>query len=1000
MKAFTFARKFSSPRIAFILAVTILTPLLMAFNSPGNLHGFKLIEKRFVKELNAECLYFEHEKSGARLIKIKADDPNKTFSIAFKTFPESDNGAPHIMEHSVLNGSTGFPVKSPFDILLKGSLNTFLNAFTSKDFTMYPVASMNDKDYFNLVHVYLDAVFNPLIYTDKRILKQEGWHYELTDKDSAVEYKGVVYNEMKGAYSDPNREVYYQVYKNLFPDNAYGFESGGYPSAIPTLTNDDFIKFHKRYYHPENSYIFLYGDGDLDRELSFIDKEYLSKYTRTGTRPEIKDQKSFPAMKDIHAYYSITDGAPTEGQTFLNYSFVAGRNTDQALCMALDVLSEVLVNQESAPVRLALQEAGIGQDVSASASNYMQNVVSVDVQNANPGDKAKFFEILMKTLREVAEKGLDKQTVEGVINRMEFRLREGNDAQKGMTYIMQSQPGFFFADNPFLGLEYEKPLAEVKSALTSRYLEDIIKKYFLDNTLSVLVTVEPKAGIDQERSARTEAELKEYKSSLSNEAIAALVEDTKALIAYQKREDTPEAVTTIPMLTLKDINPKSVWYPVTPSTLAGVPVLHHEEFTNNVVYVTLFFDLRVLPQELIPYASLLANLYGTLNTKNFSYGDFNKELNIHTGGFFTSLKSYTEEMDDNKLIPKFAVTSKAMNNKLDKLFSLGSEMLVNTKFNDTERLKTVLARHQSQVESNMKGNGYSVASKRLSSYISNQGLFNELTSGLSYYWFVTELSKNFDKNSAVIIEKLQKTASLLITNKNLLAAVTGGKNELEPVAKGLALLEKALPSGKSDFMTWGLVPEKKNEGILAASKVQYVISGYNFKKLGYRWDGKMRVLNQILSTDWLQTQIRVIGGAYGGFSQFGLTGNVTFNSYRDPNLKETLDNYKATTDYLSRFEADSATMLRYIIGTISGMDSPLTPSQKGDQSYMLYFNKRTKEDVQRDRDAVLSTDVADIRGFSKLVKDVLAQDDICVYGSEEKIKANQQLFKELVKIER
>lgn len=1000
MKAITFARKFSSPRIALYLAVTILIPLIMAFKAPENLHGFKLIEKRFVKELNAECYYFEHVKSGARLIKIKADDPNKTFSIAFKTFPESDNGAPHIMEHSVLNGSTNFPVKSPFDVLLKGSLNTFLNAFTSKDFTMYPVASMNDKDYFNLMHVYLDAVFNPMIYKDTRIFKQEGWHHELTDKDSAVEYKGVVYNEMKGAYSDPSRETYYQVFKNLFPDNAYGFESGGYPSAIPTLTNEQFINFHKRFYHPENSYIFLYGDGDMDRELAFIDKDYLSKYTRTGHRAEIKDQQPFAGMKDIHGFYPVTDGSPTDKQTFLNYSFVAGHNTDQALCMALDVLTEVLVNQESAPVRLALQEAGIGQDISASASNYMQNVVSIEVQNANPGDKEKFFEIVMNTLKSVSEKGLDKPTVEGVINRMEFRLREGNDAQKGMTYIQQSQPGFFFANDPFLGLEYEKPLAEVKTALTTNYLEDIIKKYFLNNNLSVLVTMEPKVGLDKERSAATEAELAKFKSTLTPDAITTLVNDTKALIDYQKMEDTPAAIATIPMLALSDINPKSTWYPVTPTTLAGVPALHHEEFTNNVVYVTLFFDMRVLPQELIPYASLLSNLYGTLNTQNYTYGDLNKELNIHTGGFYTSVKSYTEGMEDGNLIPKFTVTSKSMNNKLDKLFGLGSEMLVKTKFNDVERLKTVLARHQSQVESNVKGNGYSVASKRLSSYISNQGVFNELTSGLDYYWFVTDLSKNFDKNSAEIIEKLQKTASLLFSQKNMVAAVTGSKKDIEPFTKGLEAFEKALPAGKAPYATWKLVPEKKNEGILAASKVQYVINGANFKKLGYKWDGKMRVLNQILSTDWLQTQIRVIGGAYGGFSQFGLTGNATFNSYRDPNLKETLDNYNATPDYLTKFEADSATMLRYIIGTISGMDAPLTPSQKGDQSYMLYFNKRTKEDVQHDRDAVLSTKVADIRGFSKLVKDVLGQGDICVYGNEEKIKSNQQLFKELVKIDK
>lgn len=983
-----------------LTAIAMIITTAMGCQKKIDYHGFRLIEKRFIKEVNAECLYLEHIKSGARLFKIASNDPNKTFGIAFKTLPESDNGTPHIMEHAVLNGSTAFPVKSPFDILIKGSLSTFINAFTSKDFTMYPVASMNEKDYFNLMHVYLDAVFNPLIYKDPRILKQEGWHYELSDKNRPVEYRGVVYNEMKGAFSNPLRELWYQVFKNLFPDNSYGYESGGYPTAIPTLTQEMFIDFHKKYYHPGNSYIFLYGDSDLEKELAFIDSAYLSKYVKENNDITIKDQKPFGAMKNITCPYPVLEGSNTEDQTYLTLNWVIGQNTDQALTMALDVLCEVLVNQESAPVRLALQKEGIGKDVSASSSNIKQNVVQIIVQNAKSGDKKRFHDIVTATLKEVIHEGLDKNEIEGVINRKEFQLKEGNDAQKGITYLNQLLAGWFFVDNPFLGLEYEKPLAEIKTALTSNYLEDIIDKYFLNNPHSLLLTLEPRPGMDNERNTATENELKTYKNNLSKEQIIALVKETQELIEYQKREDTPEALATIPMLDIKDINPKATYYPVEEKKSEVIPILYHEEFTNDVVYANFFFDMRVLPWELIPYASLLSNIIGLLNTQEHTFGELNQLLNINTGGFYTSLKSYTEDMDDNKLIPKFVVTSKSINKKLEKMFELTAEILGKTDYADTARLKTLLVRIQSQMDAEMKSNGYAVAHRRLTSYFSNQGMFNELTRGIDFYWFVTDLTKNFDKNADTISKTLTKVASILFTRENMMASTTCGKEDESLFSKNLPVLYNAIPAGGNKFNRWIFNLENKQEGIQAASKVQYVIEGYDFKKLGYSWDARMRVLNQIISTDWLQTRIRVVGGAYGGWSSFLMNGTVTFNSYRDPNLKETIHNYEATPEYLSSFKADGKTMTRYIIGTIAEMDSPLTASEKGDLAMTYFFNKRKPGAVQSDREAILSTTQENIRDFSLLVKDVLSKKAICVYGNGEKITQEKELFKNLVKIER
>jgi len=977
--------------------VLILTLSIICFTSIMGYaqtitHGFKLIEKRFVKEVNADCYLYEHVKSGARLLKIASTDDNKTFGIAFKTVPYSDNGIAHVMEHSVLDGSKNFPVKSPFDVLMKGSLKTFINAFTSKDFTMFPCASMNDKDYFNLMHIYMDAVFNPLVVTDPTIMKQEGWHYELTDKDADITYKGVVYNEMKGAYSTPSRELSYQIYKNLFPDNLYGFESGGYPSKIPTLTYDEFVKFHQKFYTPENSYIFLYGNADMDKELEFLDKEYLSGYTRTGSLPVIEDQKPFTAMKNVSEYYPVLEGSGTKDQTFLSLNFVSGHGTDNELSMALDIICDVLFNQDNAPVRLALQKAGIGKDINAGNSGMKQNVITITVQNANIEDKQKFYDIVMSTLKDVAAKGINMQEVQGILNRMEFRMREGNDAQKGISYMQQIQPSWFFDNDPFPGLEYEKTLTKFKELLKTKYIESTITKCFLENKHALLISMEPKPGMEKERTQKMESELKQYKASLTGPKIDELVKETNDLIAFQKRDDTPQALATIPLLKLSDINPKAVWYGCDEKQATGTKVLFHEEFTNNIVYTDMYFDLHVLPAELLPYASLLSNMLTSLDTKNYKYGDLNREMNTWLGGFRTNLDTYLENQDDNNMISKFTVTTKVMNDKLDKMYSLTSEILNNTIFTDTARLHSLLVRHQSQLDGQMKRDGRGVATNRLASYFSNRGMFTELTSGLEYYWFVSRLLRDFDKNSTEIVNNLKKTAALLFTKDNMIVATTCSKTDIDAFTKSTATFGKALPTSKPEFKIWKFNLEKKNEGIQTTSKVQYVIDGYDFKKLGYTWNGKMRVLNQIVSREWLTNQIRVIGGAYGGYSNISPTGTFMLSSYRDPNLKLTIDNYNATPDYLTKFNVDNDAMTRFIIGTISGIDMPQTPQQKGSSAVVYYFSKRSLADIQKDRDDILSTKVADINGFAKMVKDVLDQKAICVYGSKDKISAEKDSF--------
>lgn len=980
----------------FIFGVILMTNTIVSanFEIGQNYHGFELLEKKFVKEVNAKCLLFQHTQSGARLLKITSDDPNKTFSIAFKTIPESDAGTPHIMEHSVLNGSENFPVKSPFDVLAKGSLNTFLNAMTGSEFTIYPVASMNHKDYYNLMHVYLDAVFNPLIYKDPRIFKQEGWHYELVDEQNPVVYKGVVYNEMKGVFSNPAQELGYQIMKNLFPNNSYGYSSGGYPSQIPSLSYEDFIDYHRKYYHPSNSYIFLYGDADLDKELAFIHEHYLNNYDKSETDIVFSIQPSFDEMKTVTASYPVAEGTSIKDQTFLSLSYVCGLNTDQKLRYALDILSDVLINHESAPVRLALQNAGIGRDVSAFINPMKQMMFQIRVQNAEAEQKEQFEQIVHKTLADVVENGVDQTAVEGILNRLEFRKREGDDAQKGLTYNFNVLDGWFFADDPFLSLEWEQHLSELRRDISNGYLEQVIQTHLIENPHSLLLAMEPDTTIQQMIMTKEQNELQDYKSNLTRQEKEKLIAETKELIEYQQREDSPEALSTIPMLELSDIDPKTEWYDIKESTVNDVPLFYHNEFTNHVVYTRLYFDLRVLNDDMIPWASLLSDLLSDLSTEQYTYGELADQLNLHTGEFRAFLTTYLENNIDDNLIPKFVIKSKCLNTKVNETAELIAEILNHSIF-DRERLATLLNRRQSQLESYVERNGFHIARTRLRSNYSKVGLFDELSKGLEYYEFITELVDDYNEQYESIVENLQTTAALLFNRNNISVSVTCSQEDYDGGRQLADIVVKSLADQPSQMHRWSLGKAPVNEGLLAASKVQYVLQGYDYKKLGYEWDGKMLVLGQILSRDWLNNQLRVIGGAYGGFSTILRDGTIYFASYRDPNLEETLKNYQGMIEYLKSFKADETTMTRYIIGTIARMDQPLTPSQIGDVAVRYYFEGRTREEKQQEREAVLSTTAEDIRTMSGFIEDVLSQSPYCVYGNEDKLKSNKELFDEL-----
>ncbi len=967
--------------------------------SEKNLHpAYVLKYEKFVRELNAHCQLIEHRKSGARILKIAADDANKTFAVAFTTLSESDAGTPHILEHSVLNGSLNFPVKSPFDQLSKSSLNTFLNAMTADDFTIYPVASMNTKDYFNLMHVYLDAVFNPRIYSDDRIFMQEGWHFELEDDAKPLDYKGVVYNEMKGSYSNPEREMFYWIQKYLFEGTNYKYSAGGRPDSIPTLSREAFLNFHKKNYHPSNGYIFLYGDAPLHEELDFIDTNYLSGYDHAEPSAPMPLVSPFDKIKEHSGYYAVTDTDQTDHQTFLSISWIIGSGTDPVMNMSLNILAEVLVNQESAPIRKALQEANIGKDVYASCHTMRQNMFSIVAVNANAADKESFIRIVFDALRQNISGRINRETLQGTLNRVEFRLREGNDAQKGIHYLMRCMPYWIYANDPFLPLEYESVLTSVKDAIQGNDLEDILQKDLVDNSSALIYVHEPLQGLERKNDEKRQDELKQLKNLMSADEIRQIVTNTQSLIQYQQEEDKPEALATIPFLKIKDIEPAVSWLQAEKTDVANIPHLYYNTFSNNIVYLQIWFNLKVIPEALIPYASLLTNLLGKLNAGPFTYDQLDTQINLNTGGFSTSIQALFPGYNDHEIMPRIRLYLKTTNEKVGRALELAEHVINHSVFDDLTRLEDLLKRHHSQVESQMMQNGYQVASIRLESYHSKRGQLLEKIRGLDYYRFITRLTEEFNVKGAEVAGILKDISRMVFSKNNMTIGITCADSDFRSYSHEFAPFADKMAIRPNAEHTWLLEPQPLNEGFATSSKVQYVLQGFNFMKAGISWNNSWHVLNQILSTDWLQTQVRVIGGAYGGYSNMNRQGSVSFASYRDPNLKQTLEVFKNTAGYLEQFDADQDTMTRYIIGTIANLDYPLTPAEKGDQSFRWYYEKMTEDILQTERDEVLSTTAADIRKAGAMICDIISKQVYCVYGNESVIEKHKDLFGRIVRL--
>lgn len=964
-----------------------------------NLKAYEIIEERELKDIHSIGYIIRHKKSGARITVISNDDENKVFYIGFRTPPSDSTGVPHIIEHTVLCGSEKYPVKDPFVELVKGSLNTFLNAMTYPEKTIYPVASCNDADFQNLMSVYMDAVLHPNIYKYEEIFKQEGWHYELEDMDAPLTINGVVYNEMKGAFSSPDDVLEREIMSSLFPDTTYANVAGGDPDHIPELTYEQYLDFHRKYYHPSNAYIYLYGDMDIVEKLQWMDEEYLSKYDKIDVDSAVEVQKPFAMPVEIIREYPIASGETEVDNTYLSYNMVIGTILDRKLYQAFDILDYALLSAPGAPLKQALIDAGIGKDIVGGYDcGTLQPVFSIVAKNTNLSEKEHFLTVIRETLREQVKNGIDKKALLAGINSAQFRFREADYGQlpKGLLYGIQCLDSWLYDDmQPFMHLEALEIYRFLKEQVQTDYYEKLIEKYLLDNPHASVVIAIPKTGLNTVREETLEKKLAAYKASLSEEDKERLIRDTIHLHAYQEEPSSREDLEKIPMLHREDL--KKTAAPLNNKVVMSgeTKIVHHEMYANGIDYLSLMFDIRDMKPEELPYLGILKAVLGYVDTANYSYAELANEINIHTGGIGSIIGIYPNVKDADKIAFLYEVKTKVLAEKLSDSMRLIEEILLTSKISDEKRLYEILGELKSRLQAGLSASGHVTALTRAMSYFSRTSYYQDATNGIACYRVIADYESNFAEKKTELIEKLEELVHRIFTADRLMVSITCEQCDFFAVEKAVNDLKGKLYVSDADDARRELPSiefRKRNEGFMDASQVQYVARAGNYMAHGYKYHGALKILKVIMGYDYLWVNIRVKGGAYGCMNGYMRNGDTYFVSYRDPNLTATNEVYNHITDYVGAFEADEHDMTKYIIGTISDMDIPLNPSAKGARAMTAYLQELTYEELQKEREQIIGATAADIRALKDMLASVLCDEAICVIGNEAVLQENKGMF--------
>ncbi len=964
-------------------------------------HGFKLKDKYTVKELDSVAHVFIHEYSGAQLLHLESEDDNKVFSVAFRTPPSDSTGVPHIVEHCVLSGSRKYATKEPFMDMVKGSLKTFINAMTFSDKTIYPVASRNDKDFFNLMDVYLDAVYFPKIYDIPEIFMQEGWHYDINDKDDPLTLTGVVYNEMRGAYSTPESILGDVVSNSLYPDSCYKNSSGGNPDFIPDLTPEAFTDFHKKYYHPSNSYIFLYGNGDIDQYLKHMDGDYLSKFEKIEVDSEIIVQTPQTKHIEVNDFYPISANESSENKDYLSLNYNLGLVTDPIGYISAQIIKHALFNSTAAPVKKALLDAGIGEDIVASLDDGLQVGLSIVAKNTSVERKEDFKNIINTTLMQLINRGIEKDLIKSSINIVEYDMREASRfPTKGIIYHINSMQSWLYSDNPTMYLQFGDMIDQLRVLVETDHFEKFIHERFINNMHQSFVSLQPEKGLGEKKAKLVKDKLAAYKANLSDDEIQKLIDSNKILREKQLAPDTEEALATIPKLAVSDVDPKTLHIPYAIEQQNEVKILHFNMFSNDISYVDYLFDLKLLPLELAPYANILSNLLTKMDTKTKSYSDLSNEIYASTGGITTQGIVFIQGDTDQAFHPRFVIRGKAIGENVVSLNELVREITTETDLSDKKRLKEILMQLKTRLEQNMIQSGNTIAARRAASYHSPLSQYSEHFSGLDYYWLLTDILKDFDAQYDKVISNLLEVYKMIFNTNNMLVSFTGLEKDFKLFNENLPSFTDKLNHTKYQTQSFDLDYNQVNEGIASSGNVQFVSKASNYAKFGYTYSGKMHVLSAIINSEFLHDRVRAKGGAYGCSMSISRIGTFEVTSYRDPNLKETLSVYDEMADYVENIDLDQEALTKFIIGAIGRVDSAMTPHMKARTAVADYIADITEAQLQQERDEILSTTPDDIRAFAPMLRDMLADNYRCVLGNDTVIRENEDVFEHIVQLKK
>jgi Zn-dependent M16 (insulinase) family peptidase len=956
--------------------------------------SFNLVEEKNIPELNSTARLYVHKRTGARLLSVINDDENKVFGMNFRTTPKDSTGVAHILEHSVLNGSEKYPVKEPFVELLKGSLATFVNAFTFPDKTCYPIASQNVQDFYNLIDVYVDAVLHPLI--SKQTLMQEGWHYEINDVSEPLTYKGVVFNEMKGAYSSPDGVLETRVIESLFPRHMYSVDSGGDPRYIPDLTYENFKAFHEMYYHPSNSFIYFYGNDDPDKRLKLMEA-YLKPYKKQKVKSAVPLAKPFKHAKKVEFAYDAGNDKDIEKKNYLTVNWVLPPTTDPVLNLSLRILGTILIGTPASPLKKALLDSGLGEDLAGlGLETELRHIIfSTGLKGTRARSAKKIEKLILDTLETLARDGIDPDMIAAALNTTEFRLRENNTGSypRGIALMRRVLTTWIYEDEDvFKLLGFESSLNEIKMqlAVDARYFEKLIKTHLLDNPHRTTLRLTPDPELARRFDEDDKSRLAAIRESLSESQIAQLVEDTKKLKLRQETPDTAEALATLPVLKLQDLDKQNKTLPIETIQIQETTVLYHDLFTNSIVYLDLGFDLHTLPTEYLPLTEIFARALLEMGTDKEDYVKLSQRIGKSTGGIYGNAVSTTVR-GTKENVSKLFMRGKSTMGQSNELLSILKDILLNTKFDNRERLKQIVLEEKSGLESSLASSGHVYSNSRVRAQFGGAGWVNDQLSGIGHLFALRELANDIDKKWSKVLKKFEDMRAALINSKSLICNVTIDAEHWKAFKPHFENFIFALPDKDVTLKPFEFETHVEKEGLTIPAQVNYVGKAADLYALGYEFDGSAEVITAYLRMAYLWEKIRVQGGAYGAFSVFDSNSGVfSFLSYRDPNLDTTLENFDKTADYLKNLDSVSFNdneLTKAIIGTIGDRDAYQLPDAKGYTSMMRYLTGRTDEMLQKERDQILSTNGEDFIAFGEVLEKAAKSEAVAVIGSQTAIES-------------